>query len=64
MLLVPPFIAKFIFKSLVISMFLSGILLSVGRRPLPKPAPKRAVVNIIAHARRKKRRAVIACDSS
>jgi cell division protein FtsW len=50
-------------SSLVVSMFLAGLVLSVGRgRPPHVSTKKRAIVNVIG-ARRRKRRAVIVCDS-
>ncbi|MBT8493200.1 MAG: putative lipid II flippase FtsW [Deltaproteobacteria bacterium] len=50
-------------SSLVMSMFLAGLVLAVGRRVPPRIPIKRSLVNVVAHARRKKRRAVIACGS-
>ncbi len=46
-------------SSLIMAMFLAGILLNVGRRPVRRPAP-RELVNHVG-ARRRKERAVIVC---
>jgi len=45
-------------SSLVVSMFLAGLLLNVSRRPPPPPERPRVVVNRVG-ARRRKRRAVV-----
>jgi len=51
-------------SSFIMSMYLVGIVLNVGRAAPPAPAlRKRQVVNIVAGARRRKRRAAIACGS-
>jgi cell division protein FtsW len=50
-------------SSLVMSMFLAGLVLAVGRRVPAKIPVKRSLVNVVSGARRKKRRAVIACGS-
>jgi len=47
-------------SSLVMSLFLAGILLNVGRAAPPAAARRRELVNLIG-ARRRKRRAVVAC---
>jgi cell division protein FtsW len=49
--------------SLIMSMFLAGLLLGVGRRTPPRPAGRRQLVNIVVGARRRKRKAVIVCGS-
>jgi cell division protein FtsW len=51
-------------SSFIMSMYLVGILLDVGRGAAPRPvARRREVVNIVAGARRRRRRAAIACGS-
>jgi cell division protein FtsW len=51
-------------SSFIMSMYLVGILLNVGRAAPPAPlARKRQVVNIVTGARRRRRRAAIACGS-
>jgi cell division protein FtsW len=51
-------------SSFIMSMYLVGIVLNVGRAAPPAPTQrKRQVVNIVAGARRRKRRAAIACGS-
>jgi cell division protein FtsW len=51
-------------SSFIMSMYLVGILLNVGRAAPPVPvARKRQVVNIVTGARRRRRRAAIACGS-
>lgn len=51
-------------SSFIMSMYLVGIVLNVGRAAPPAPARrKRQLVNIVAGARRRKRRAAIACGS-
>ncbi|HUS63256.1 MAG TPA: putative lipid II flippase FtsW [Kofleriaceae bacterium] len=50
-------------SSLLMSMYLAGILLNIGRAAAPAPARgRREVVNLIG-ARRRRRRAVVACGS-
>ena len=49
-------------SSLIMSMFLAGILLNVARGVPPTKSRKRQVVNLVG-ARRRKRRAVVVCDS-
>jgi cell division protein FtsW len=50
-------------SSLLMSMYLAGILLNVGRAAAPSPVRRRReVVNLIG-ARRRRRRAVVACGS-
>jgi hypothetical protein len=48
-------------SSLVVSLFLVGILLNIGRRQPPRLGRKRELVN--SSAVRRKRRAVIVCGS-
>ena len=51
-------------SSFIMSMYLVGIVLNVGRGAPPAPvARKRQVVNIVTGARRRRRRAAIACGS-
>jgi cell division protein FtsW len=50
-------------SSLLVSMYLAGILLAVGRRPLPKPRAKRELVNVIVGARWRKSKVVVECGS-
>jgi cell division protein FtsW len=52
-------------SSFIMSMYLVGIVLNVGRAAPPAPVArrKRQVVNIVAGARRRRRRAAIACGS-
>jgi cell division protein FtsW len=51
-------------SSFIMSMYLVGIVLNVGRASPPVPvARKRQVVNIVAGARRRRRRAAIECGS-
>jgi cell division protein FtsW len=51
-------------SSLIVSMYLVGLLLNISRAAPPAPAGRRrAVVNIVTGARRRKRRAVVACGS-
>lgn len=51
-------------SSFIMSMYLVGIMLNVGRAAPPAPlARKRQVVNIVTGARRRRRRAAIACGS-
>lgn len=51
-------------SSFIMSMYLVGIVLNVGRAAPPAPlARKRQVVNIVTGARRRRRRAAIACGS-
>jgi cell division protein FtsW len=50
-------------SSLLVSMYLGGILLNVGKRPLPRPADRRERATILGGARRRRRRAVVVCDS-
>lgn len=50
-------------SSLVVSMYLAGLLLAIGRRRPPKPSPQKRLVNVIAGAKRRRKRAVIACGS-
>lgn len=50
-------------SSLLVSMYLAGLLLDIGRAAPPAPARRRReVVNLIG-ARRRRRRAVVACGS-
>ena len=51
-------------SSFIMSMYLVGIVLNIGRAAPPAPvARKRQVVNIVTGARRRRRRAAIACGS-
>lgn len=50
-------------SSLVMSLYLVGILLNVARAAPPPPARRRAIVNLVSGARRRRRRAGVACGS-
>jgi len=50
-------------SSMVVSMYLFGLVLAVGRRAAPVRKRKRELVNVVNGAKRKRRRAVIACGS-
>jgi len=50
-------------SSLVVSLYLGGLLLAIGRRLPPRPQSQRALVNIVVGAKRRRKRVVIECGS-